>query len=400
MRVVFFFFLLVHFSASGQSVIQTLLEAPISDFEYEEIAASQSYLNSANFNSPWLRDVDFRVRTRNDATIEEYRMRFGLLNPMEIKANKAYQYVLEETLGLRKEVRTKKIIEQRMALIIERIRLEMRLAQIDSSIAFLKNIREIVLTESDENIVDDLIEIEDDIFNTQLDKQDFTSRYEINSFLIQQRIGREVNARLDSANFVTIDRMSEEILNLGTANSQFALADQELKLEQSLFSIKKAESWSNIGFVQAEYDVDRGNNFNDHLGYQIGITLPIFNSKKPDLRRDKLELIEEEMQQKANKSAMQESFDLGKMRFSGQLKNWQLSKDYQNQLQKIEQIGLESIKSIIAFNKRKQTLEKWQVNALAEIWLTYSQLAMKNADEGILINWLSKDKEEIVILRE
>ncbi|MEQ8238483.1 MAG: hypothetical protein RIA69_04680 [Cyclobacteriaceae bacterium] len=400
MRVVFFLFLFVHFTSSGQSIIQSILEAPILDFEYEEIAASQSYLNSANFNSPWLREVDFRVRTRNDATIEEYRMRFGLLNPMEIRANKQYQDVLEETLGLRKEVRKKKIIAQRMALIIERIRLEMRLAQADSTIAFLKNIREILLSESDENIVDDLIEIEDDIFKAQLDKQDFTSRYEINTFLVQQRIGLGVNTRLDSADFVTIERMSEDILTLGAQNSQLALADQELKLEQSLFSIKKAETWSNIGFVQAEYDVDRGNNFNDHLGYQIGITLPIFNSKKPDLRRDKLELIEEETQQKATKSAMLESFDLGKMRFSNQLKNWQLSKDYQNQLLKIEQIGLESVKSIIAFNKRKQALEKWQVNALAEIWLTYTQLSMSNANDGVFFNYLTKRQEEINILSE
>ena len=52
------------------------------------------------------------------------------------------------------------------------------------------------------------------------------------------------------------------------------------------------DSFGNIGFMQANMDLDQGSTFNDHLGFQIGVSIPIVNRKKADLARDRFELIE------------------------------------------------------------------------------------------------------------
>ncbi|MFT5640483.1 MAG: hypothetical protein ACI9A7_000580 [Cyclobacteriaceae bacterium] len=397
MRIIFILLLLANSSAHAQSIIHSLLEAPVSDFEYEEIAASKAFLNDNNFNSPWLRDVDFRVRTRNDASIEEYRMRFGLINPLEIVANKRYQKILNETLVLRQEVRLKQILEQRMGLIVERVRLEMRMTHTDSAIVFLHKIRGIVLEEANDKVIEDLINIEDDLFNLKIEKQNLLHRYEVNSFLIAERIGSSISTKIDSTELVSVEGMAADIFSFEQSNSQLQLFDQELRLEESLYSIDKAEAWSNIGFVQAEYDIDRGSNFNDHLGYQIGVTLPLFNSKKPDLKREKLELIEEQTQQKAKKSALKESFNSQEMRFTHELESWYMAKEYEQRLTEIESLGLTSVKSVITLRNKKGALKEWQINALANLWLGYIQLKLVNTQQALFLNFLTKEQQQINI---
>jgi hypothetical protein len=168
-------------------------------------------------------------------------------------------------------------------------------------------------------------------------------------------------------------------------------------LEESLYSIDKAEAWSNIGFVQAEYDIDRGSNFNDHLGYQIGVTLPLFNSKKPDLKREKLELIEEQTQQKAKKSALKESFNSQEMRFTHELESWYMAKEYEQRLTEIESLGLTSVKSVITLRNKKGALKEWQINALANLWLGYIQLKLVNTQQALFLNFLTKEQQQINI---
>jgi hypothetical protein len=66
------------------------------------------------------------------------------------------------------------------------------------------------------------------------------------------------------------------------------------QLESQRILVEKAENRRNIGFLQAEYDRDRGNEFEEHMGFQVGIRLPLTNPDKPDLNRRRIELIEDQ----------------------------------------------------------------------------------------------------------
>jgi hypothetical protein len=71
------------------------------------------------------------------------------------------------------------------------------------------------------------------------------------------------------------------------------------------YKVEKAAGRRNIGFIQAEYDRERGNEFENHMGFQIGMRLPITNPDKPDLYRRKLDIIDDEANLKEDKKLME-----------------------------------------------------------------------------------------------
>ena len=89
---------------------------------------------------------------------------------------------------------------------------------------------------------------------------------------------------------------------------------QRNKLEAERFRIEKSESLRNIGYFQAEYDTDRGNEPSRHFGYQIGIRIPIVNPDKPDLHRRELNLMDDEAQLAERKDAYRRKMELAVLR--------------------------------------------------------------------------------------
>ncbi|MCK5280896.1 MAG: hypothetical protein KAK04_20225, partial [Cyclobacteriaceae bacterium] len=90
--------------------------------------------------------------------------------------------------------------------------------------------------------------------------------------------------------------------------------DQRNMLAAERFNIEKSESLRNIGYFQAEYDTDRGNEPSDHFGYQIGIRIPIVNPDKPDLNRRKLALMDDEAILEEKKDDHQREMELTVLR--------------------------------------------------------------------------------------
>lgn len=85
-------------------------------------------------------------------------------------------------------------------------------------------------------------------------------------------------------------------INIGTTGEHINLVkmEQRNQLAAEKFNIEKSESLRNIGYFQAEYDTERGDEAFDHFGYQIGIRIPIVNPDKPDLNRRKLATMDDE----------------------------------------------------------------------------------------------------------
>jgi hypothetical protein len=142
-----------------------------------------------------------------------------------------------------------------------------------------------------------LIDTDEKLLKRQLRKRNIQTSQEIleNYFLTIH--GIEEAIVWEGFEMITVENIRKKMLSDTVGSSgAYDLAMKSLKLDEQEFKIEKAESYRNIGFFQAEYDTDRGKDFNDHMGFQLGISIPVFNPKKPQLQREKLDLIESEYQ--------------------------------------------------------------------------------------------------------
>lgn len=65
--------------------------------------------------------------------------------------------------------------------------------------------------------------------------------------------------------------------------------------------VSLAESRKNIGYLQGNLDTDRGTTFQDGLGIQLGLRVPLVNPEKADINRDRVDLIEARDEAEATK---------------------------------------------------------------------------------------------------
>ena len=68
----------------------------------------------------------------------------------------------------------------------------------------------------------------------------------------------------------------------------------KIRVAENDLEINKQESFSNIGYIQAEYRPYQGETLSETMGMQIGFQLPIVDPDRPDLERRKLRLIEDQ----------------------------------------------------------------------------------------------------------
>jgi hypothetical protein len=253
-----------------------------------------------------LRSNDFNLSP------EDYRLRLGFINPFERRANKAYKDLQTDLLNTKYDFEVNLILANRYKQLIRHFYLTEDLELIETEITRLMISYEQL--QGNNFSIKQLIETDEKILKKELRRKEIGTSVEI-----LENYFREIHGMNDSINWnqfemITIDKIKEIMLSDTNSHSKaFELALKSFQLDEQAFKIEKAESWRNIGFFQAEYDTDRGNEFNDHMGFQLGINLPVFNPKKPQLQREKLELIdtEQQVQQVKDESAV-ERFNLNK----------------------------------------------------------------------------------------
>ncbi len=278
------------FVARAQFSMDEFLAQSVSDIELSEVKTSLDYINNHSFKSPWIREMEIRARSNDsELGLEDYRLRFGLLNPGEQRANRAYRDQLRTTTRLRLDTDLNDVLLQRYRLAIESMRLTSMDTLLDLERQLLEIEKEIALDASD---LGQAMKREDDIFQIGLESLRNQQKLKINTFLVRERLDFTGDVLLDTATFLSFQSILERI-SWAAQNEEDRielLATEESKLRSVLYDIEKAESRSNIGFIQAEYDIERGNEINEHLGYQVGVTLPVFNADKPKLQREQLKL--------------------------------------------------------------------------------------------------------------
>ena len=182
-------------------------------------------------------------------------------------------------------------------------------------------------------------------------------------------------------------------IHIENLNRQITLGEQRIVIE-------KAEGRRNIGYIQAEYDRLRGDDFDNHFGVQIGVRIPLTNADKPDLNRRKLNLMEDKADVVREKTALEVQCELLKLDLEflfsqNQLITGEISNDNllkllnQNQNIKPEDL-LEAQKSILKMKKYEKLIQ-WDIYKSFIDYLYYSGKLI----DIPLKNYLSENLEEI-----
>lgn len=286
--------LLASLHLNAQFSMEGFLASAVEDAELVEVLNSLEYLENHRFNSPWIREIDVRLRSSNlQADLEDYRMRFGITNPFMVTANSNHRKVLGTTLEAEKMVKRSEILRNRYHLLIENVGLHAYLALTDKKLEALKRLEDVQRLDE----LEDWIEIQSDITKEQLLKMELEEKLRINEFLIRERMPVDRPIEIDTASLINEAQLFELISILINNDEEGLLSQlnaQRVLLRESELAVEHAENRKSIGYIQAEYDPQRGGNFNSHGGFQVGISLPIINPDKASYQREVLKQLETE----------------------------------------------------------------------------------------------------------
>lgn len=286
-------FFLLACSVFSQVKMSDLLEFPISESEMGSVIAREEYLSSHKFNSPWLRELDFRIRPNDlETSISDYRLRFGILNPLEIKANRDYYNLLVRQQSFERKRAINDVLRRRYELILEGYYL-MRSAEINEEhLRRLNQIRSFILEEAYD--VGKVIALDE-----KITKQELTIigiKRSINRLMPAYRsLGLDSLTTFPTDDWIPPEQLAEHVaLTVEGETLKSQIEQQQLERETSMLQVNKAEAFSNLGFIQAEYDTDRGDSRDEQVSFQVGVQIPIFNTDRPDNQRRELALIEDQ----------------------------------------------------------------------------------------------------------
>lgn len=281
--------------AQDTSAISSYLLTAGSDKQLERFRAELTFLETTQIKSSWIRETEMRFASKGmNASVEDYRLRISPTNPWEVKTNKNYHKRLEERTQTRHTISYSQSLLSRYLLLIDHYFLK-RLSELaDEEIIFRKKFTEqMVRLQMEDFDLDDLIDFEAGLSKKEIDLGELQLELaEIEGLMLMDA---EAGITWDGFDLISPTRISGVLNSLDSMNEMnlYKLeAQQKLLLEEQSHRVSKAEAFSNIGFLQANYEIDQGDTFQEHMGFQLGITLPLVNRDKADLARDEFELIE------------------------------------------------------------------------------------------------------------
>ena len=291
-----FWSLLSH--GQDQFSMEKYLAGALTDYSLEKYKSQLEFLGENNYNAPWLNRVEVRIGSDDaNASLNEYRLRFSPTNPAEIKANKGYHQLHQKHLAARQDVALSEALKLRYYRIVSLFEIDNKKTRLDSLMSFQDKLinglsrnsgiqtKDVIALQSQQT---DLI-IKQNTFEQELEQVKFNIQWDLNS-----------NYPIASiSNLISVDQIRNYIsLNKDQQSNNALLteAETDVDLLRQKLELERAESRSNIGYIQSNIDTERGDETSEHIGFQVGVRLPIVNPDKPKLTREKVELLEEEQE--------------------------------------------------------------------------------------------------------
>lgn len=412
LKVILIFCLVTFCSARvlhAQFRMEEFLGTARQDVSLSPTQSKIDFLKENNFNGPWISRVEFRTRS-NDANFsqEDFRFRLTPGNPAELKAYKRYYDKQVTLLNTEYKDVLNTALKDRYAMAIDHMFETFRKANLESRLSVNKQIIEMINSGTGVYSLDisDLIDAQSDELNMGLAIQNSEIRLHELEYVIKDHYSFSGDIRWSEVELMEVT----DILNLfnefkNSATGQhinLVKLEQRNQLATERFNIEKSETLRNIGYFQAEYDTDRGNEPSGHFGYQIGIRIPIVNPDKPDLNRRKLETMDHDALLTERQEEYRRKMELSVLRMDSYANQWRDITENLELMRTQNLLNFQSMDKSVEINDllkinefhmelldKKNTIEK----KIFDNYLEYLDLCGLLA-ETPLRNYLAKDLPE------
>ncbi len=317
--LVFLFCVQLTFSLLAQDAafnMEYYLSTAYYDQSLEKYHAQLDFLNNNSYNAPWLSRVELRIGSEDaNTSLNDYRLRITPTTPSIIRANKVYHKKQLSSISTTYQIGLNEALNNRYEILIEHYYYSSLLQILQKQEAhyneLLKNIAVNNLQSMD---WEDIVDIESDMSEMKIEAEEIKMELAELNFLVSLDLPAESSIYWDSIPIIDIEEVRAYIARENLLQSEQNLyvkeAEDKLMLEEQMLKIKKSESNKNIGYIQGNFDTDKGDDLEDHLGIQVGVRLPIVNPDKPDLNRDKFDLLKEQQDIKETTELVKQRSDV------------------------------------------------------------------------------------------
>jgi hypothetical protein len=241
----------------------------------------------------------------------------------------------------------------------------------------------------------DVIKLDGELFKLELKKDDIEASLDEMNLQNQLYYSDNQPINWEDFNFVLIENVAQLVKTELSSDpfGEVLLASRRLALDKERLVLETAESRSNFGYIQAEYDTDRGDIFNDHFGYQLGINLPIFNTDKPKLQREKLEVIESEFDLKQIERDNNVIDQIRLLQFNALHERLEKLREKIEKFAQMEGNGVEEIASYIALSNYLVSLSEMENETLFKLMGIYIDILEQKGKlaNAPYVNYLSAE---------
>ena len=393
----------------GQFNMDDFLSTARNDISLSPTQSKIDFLKENNFNGPWISRIEFRTRSNNaNLSQEDFRFRLTPGNPGELKANKRYYDKQVVLLNIEYQDELNNALLKRYSLAIDHVFEFRKKENLNKQLGINRKLIDLMSKGGGTYSVDmgDLIDVQSDELDMMLAMENSKINIDEIEYMIKDFYEYSGNIDWEQTDIIGID----DILNLfaefknkpSGQHINLVKMEQKNNLAAERFNIEKSERLNNIGYFQAEYDTDRGNEPYDHFGYQIGIRIPIVNPDKPQLNRRKLALMDDEALLDEKKDDFRKSLELAVLRMDNYNVQYIEINKKLDHLSKQNFLALKSpgksikMSDMIKMNEfyidlldKKNSVEK-------KIYLTYLEYLNLNGKltEAPMRNYLSKNLSE------
>lgn len=300
--MVFFFYLLFIFSASGQNIISTgqFISTALSDQSVTLHQKEIDFLKNTDYDLPFANQLEFRTESDEmDLTRQEYLLRFRFNTKAERDAHRN----LHQSDILLEDLENKLLLEDalmdRYNFIIDYIILQ-REIDIAGQKKEAANDRLFVLRKKAANNSDfeltDLFKAENDIHNLDLFLLEKNGELEALNKAVKTALNKNGRTILDTTEILSIADIKRKINQLPTkpSSNQSALK-RELNIENNNleFEIEKAKNNWKIDYMQIKYSGREKLGFAREFSIGAGVEIPLKQENKleqNDFMLDRIEL--------------------------------------------------------------------------------------------------------------
>jgi hypothetical protein len=400
---------LVHHRGFAQFSLERFLGSARDDISLDPAQAKIDFLKENNYSGPWISRVEFRTRS-NDANLswEDYRFRLTPGNPAELKANKRYYQKEVELLNLEYKDLLNNALVERYFIALDHIFESNKKLNLEKQLAINRQITEMINSGTGAYSIDlgDLIDTESDELDMRMGIENAQIRLDEIEYLMKEHY--DFSGKIDWSQSELLEvgdilNLFDEFRNLNTGEHiDLVKMEQKNQLAAERYNIEKSESMRNIGYFQAEYDTERGDEAFDHFGYQIGIRIPIVNPDKPDLNRRKLATMDDHALLEEKRDNYRRKMELSVLRMHHYARQYReieeklallRSQNYLNFQRLDEAVKISDLIKINEFHMDLLDKKNAVAKQIYENYLRYLNLGGKLA-EAPLRNYLAKGMPE------